>query len=117
MIRILQIVIDDHMQDDINALGHHAAIEKYPAYEAYVRNNLGAARFRHEDLKFYQPVAEVDTHQLFEAFTISNGLGDRSRYRPLPGCQARGASVGDVVDLNGELYIVDLLGYRAVSEL
>lgn len=117
MIRILQITIDREMVDDINRLGHTGAGERYPAYEAYLRNSIGADRFRLEDLEHYQPVAEVDTDQLFEAFTISNGMGDSSRYRVLPGARARSLSVGDVVDLNGELHIVDTFGYQAVSEL
>lgn len=117
MIRILQIVITPEMVDDINELGHDGGAAKYPAYEAYLRNSLGAERFREEDLEYFQPVAEVDSDDLMEAFTISNGLGDQSRYRILPDAQARSLSVGDVVDLNGELHIVDTFGYRAVSEL
>lgn len=115
MIRIFQIVFTDEIVDAINSQGHDGAVSQCPQYGVYLRNIRGADRYQPEDFRYYEPVAEVDTDQLFEAFTISNGMGDESRYHVLPGARPRSLSVGDIVELNGQYHIVDVLGYKEIS--
>lgn len=62
---IYQIKINDEVHDYVNSndRGHTGAEEKYPIYEAFMRNthiSHRVTKFRPEDFSFYIKVCEVD---------------------------------------------------------
>ena len=113
--QVHQIQISDEIHDDVNRLGHAGAAKKYPAYAAYMAMSFhGSERFDIRFLEHYTVVAEIDAEDLEQVFVIGN-IGPEeniTRIRPM-----HSISVGDIVELKGQYFVVDSTGFTSLSPL
>jgi hypothetical protein len=113
--QIFQAIITGAMSEAINAKGWEEAGDLYPAVRAYRETMLdGSPSFRSEFLPAYTKVAEFDGDNMEEAFELMNLWRADERLRTVRGVPVRSLSVGDLIEKNGCLYMVDPVGFTEV---
>lgn len=112
MIDLYQMSLTDTQSDIVNELGWDGAIKADRSIGWYLDRQDGKvesvkAAF---DNGYYQQVAVIDTDDLDEAWVMSNSgrviqTADR--------CASM--SMGDILDLNGTLYVVAEFGFEVIK--
>jgi len=113
--KVHQIQISNEIHDDVNRLGHAGAAKKYPAYEAHMAVSFrGSEKFETRFLEHYAVVAEIDAENLEQVFEIGNIWPEKGLTLIR---QMHSISVGDIVELKGQYFMVDQIGFTSLSPL
>lgn len=113
---VLQIQVADSVYDEVNALGHEAAANKYPEYRAYMDTMCrGSKAYKAEHSQYYKPVCSIDAEDLNGVFQIGN-IGPESRITRL--APMHSVSVGDIIeDPQGAQYMVNSFGFEELTNV
>jgi hypothetical protein len=112
MITVYQIRLSDDEINQVNMFGHDASQKTTARIEMMIR---GAKAWEPEYAQYYEPVYEVATDDLDQAYEATN-LWECDRVTRLK--RGSSSSVGDVfVTESGEAFIVDNFGFQTVSFL
>ena len=109
-----QIQIADSVYDQVNALGHEGAAEKFPEYRAYMDTMFrGSKGYKSEYGKFYAPVCVIEADNLNRVFDIGN-IGPEERIQRI--APMHSVSVGDIIeDEQGVRHMVDNFGFEEIA--
>ena len=112
MITIYQIPITDSQIAKANVDGFHAVPEVY----ARAKMMMGAPNWKPEYFDYYEPVYEVATDNLNQAFESTNLWEDTLVTRLANGSSS--SKVGDIfAKENGDCFIVDSFGFSELGQL
>jgi hypothetical protein len=109
MITVYQIRLSDQELTQVNMFGHDATPKSSARIEMMDR---GAKAWKPEYAQYYEPVYQVATDDLEQAYEATNlwECGRVTRLKPGPS-----SSVGDVfVTESGEASVVDTFGFEPV---
>ena len=111
---VFQIRLTDEMIDFVNAVGHRAAAEKFPAYKFHMdTSHMGAKGYHGDAYKFYDKVATIEADSLEDVFTIGN-IGPEHKITRHE--RMHSISVGDIVWDGNDAHIVDCFGFVKVTQ-
>lgn len=107
MIKVYQIQLTD---EEIAAINRGEENEKSVAYfgRSFERT------FKAENFKHYTHVANVDVHDMEEAFHIMNLWDDEYKVERLGACSSM--SVGDILEHDGKLYRCASFGFTPLED-
>jgi hypothetical protein len=113
---VKQIRIERSVYDEVNALGHEAAANKYPEYAARMETSFkGSLGYLPEYSVYYVPVCEIDAVDLDDVFKIGNIGPEASITRLAP---MHSVSVGDIIENTaGTQYMVDSFGFKELTNV
>jgi len=115
MINVYQNQALSENHNKINAYGWETAKVEIPGVKAHLDcSTSGAKKWLPEYFETYKLVAKVDSDDknfVFEAMNIWEGYED---YIEMVG-KAHSLSVGDIIQVNGDYFMVDPYGYSQVE--
>lgn len=112
MITVYQINLTNADYHRVNEVGHEAAANEIPAYRAHLDCSFrGSKGFNPEFFQCYKAVAQMDCADLEDAFEIGNIGPERKITRLAP---MHSVSVGDILEQNGQFFMVDSFGFEQV---
>lgn len=113
---VKQIQIERSVYDEVNALGHEAAANKYPQYRAYMDTMCrGSKGYKPEYSVYYKPVCNIDAADLNGVFQIGN-IGPEERISRL--AQMHSVCVGDIIeDPEGAQHMVNSFGFEELTNV
>lgn len=115
---VYQIQISDTVYNEVNRLGHEAALEQFPQYRAYMNTMFkGSEGYSSEYSQYYEPVCTIEAEDLEGVFEIGN-IGPESsitRLKPM-----HSVSVGDIIEcggtdvVQGPRFMVNSRGFKEI---
>ena len=109
MITLHQIQLTNEDYDLINEKGHGAV----PAHMARIGLSIfGSEKWKPEFADYFTASAKCNTNSLDEAFEVANLWTDNvARIHP----EARSASVGDLLERDGEFFLIEDIGFTQIN--
>ena len=106
MINVYQIQLTDA---EIAAVNNGETSDRIQAYfdRSFERT------FKAENFQYYTHVANVDTNDMEEAFSLMNLWNDETKVEKLGPCSSM--SVGDILDVDGKLYRCASMGFDKIT--
>lgn len=98
----------------INKLGWEEAMAQIPEVKAQQDCSFGAKGWQPEYFQYYKKVAKVAGEELEFAFKAMNIWEGYEKYIIMC-AKAHSLSVGDIVELNDEYFMVDSFGFKKVE--
>lgn len=120
MLKLLQNQALRTYHKEINTLGWDAAMKQYPAVEAHMTVSIRDKNFTMDMMQYYTHVADIDTNDLEDAFTVHNNPAGNPAFEALITRYDRqhSMSVGDVlVDEVGKVFLCAGCGFNQVGEI
>lgn len=100
--------------DKVNKLGWEEAMKQIPAVKAQQDCSFGAKGWNPEYFQYFKKVAKVAGEDLEFAFKAMNIWEGYEKYVIMVS-KAHSLSVGDIVELNDDYFMVDPFGFKKVE--
>jgi len=113
MFKVFQIRPSQTVTEAVNSIGHSAAAQAHPIWEAKLETMHGSEGYKSQYSEHYEHVCDIAAEDLDAVFHIGNMGPEEKINRIAP---MHSISVGDVVvDMIGDAYIVDSFGFEKID--
>ena len=113
MFKVFQIRPSQTVTEAVNSIGHSAAAQAHPIWEAKLETMHGSEGYKSQYSEHYEHVCDIAAEDLDAVFHIGNMGPEEKINRVAP---MHSISVGDiVVDADGVSHMVDPIGFSPVE--